>query len=391
MVSYPADWEEMRLSEFAEINPHTEIPEKFYYVDLESVKDIYIINARRETKYTAPSRARRYAKKGDVFFQTVRPYQRNNYIFKLDGDYVFSTGYAQLRTKDNPDFLFYLVRHDGFVNEVLENCTGTSYPAINPATLAKIHVHIPPLQEQTAIADTLAVFDRHITNLTELVAKKKAIRDGALDDLMSGRTRLEGFCGEWEVRRLGEIGKWESGSTPSRNKPAYYVNGNISWVKSGELNDDILTRTEEKITQKALDETAVKLQKPGAVIIAMYGATIGKLAILGIPATTNQACCVCEVFEGTYNKFLFYSLMYYREQMKTLSAGAAQPNISKQIITQYSIPLPTLQEQTAIADTLTALDTEISSLEAERLKISQIRDGAMNDLLTGKVRLTHGN
>ena len=83
--------------------------------------------------------------------------------------------------------------------------------------------------------------------------------------------------------------------------------------------------------------------------------------------------------------------MYYREQMKTLSAGAAQPNISKQIITQYSIPLPTLQEQTAIADTLTALDTEISSLETERLKISQIRDGAMNDLLTGKVRLTHGN
>ncbi|MBR0257879.1 MAG: restriction endonuclease subunit S, partial [Synergistaceae bacterium] len=155
--------------------------------------------------------------------------------------------------------------------------------------------------------------------------------------------------------------------------------------------DDILTRTEGKITQKALDETALKLQKPGAVIIAMYGATIGKLAILGIPATTNQACCVCEVFEGTYNKFLFYSLMYYREQMKTLSAGAAQPNISKQIITQYSIPLPTLQEQTAIADTLTALDTEISSLEAERLKISQIRDGAMNDLLTGKVRLTHGN
>ena len=121
-MDYPSDWEEMALSEFSEINPHTEIPDEFYYVDLESVKDVFLLQTRKEKKISAPSRAKRYATKGDIFFQTVRPYQRNNYIFKLQGDYVFSTGYAQLRTKNNPDFLFYLIRQDKFVNDVLDNC-----------------------------------------------------------------------------------------------------------------------------------------------------------------------------------------------------------------------------------------------------------------------------
>ena len=120
----------------------------------------------------------------------------------------------------------------------------------------------------------------------------------------------------------------------------------------------------------------------------MYcGETVSKLLILYISATTNQNCCACGLHEEFCNKFVFYSLLYRRKEIQNLSLGSGLSHISKTIITNYSIPLPSISEQKAIADTLTAFDYEIKALEAEREKIIQIRDGAMNDLLTGKIRL----
>ncbi|WP_292302340.1 hypothetical protein, partial [Megasphaera sp.] len=116
MVKYPPDWKQGELKDFAIINPKSDLPFSFTYVDLEAVKGISLINPRKETQRTAPSRARRVALKGDIFFQTVRPYQRNNYLFNLNGDYVFSTGYAQIRAKINPNFLFILLRQERFVS-----------------------------------------------------------------------------------------------------------------------------------------------------------------------------------------------------------------------------------------------------------------------------------
>ena len=150
MVTYPKDWKECRLDEISVINPHSDVPTKFKYVDLESVKGGSLLGTRMENKETAPSRAQRYAVIGDIFFQTVRPYQRNNYFFdRTDGDYVFSTGYAQIRTEFDSKFLFYVMQKDSFVEDVVNNCTGTSYPAINyssrPVFLATCQ-HIFPVK-----------------------------------------------------------------------------------------------------------------------------------------------------------------------------------------------------------------------------------------------------
>lgn len=186
-------WINMKLSDFAQINPTSSLPEIFKYVDLESVKGISLMNWRVERKETAPSRAKRLAKYGDIFFQTVRPYQRNNYLYELpDEDFVFSTGYAQLRTKNNARFLFLLLRQDNFVNEVLDNCTGTSYPAINPTRLADINIYVPvDIYEQQAIADILSSMDEEIEDLELEKAKIVQIREGAMDDLLTGRVRLK--------------------------------------------------------------------------------------------------------------------------------------------------------------------------------------------------------
>jgi len=137
-------WEEKALGDVANFNPKAELPQSFEYVDLESVSGTELISYRTENKRSAPSRAQRLATKGDVFYQTVRPYQKNNYLFnRKESNFVFSTGYAQMRPYGNSYFLLSLVQTENFVRIVLDNCTGTSYPAINSNDLAKIDKHFP--------------------------------------------------------------------------------------------------------------------------------------------------------------------------------------------------------------------------------------------------------
>ena len=147
------NWKSVKLGNFVEVNPKSFLPRKFKYVDLESVVGTKLISYTEEIRESAPSRAQRVAQKGDVFFQTVRPYQKNNYLFDLNEDnYVFSTGYAQLRPKVDSAFLLARLQEEGFVNKVIERCTGTSYPAINSKDLSRISITIPEdFDEQTAI------------------------------------------------------------------------------------------------------------------------------------------------------------------------------------------------------------------------------------------------
>lgn len=158
-------WEQRELGGVAEFNPKSELPDEFEYVDLESVVGTTMVSHRTETKKSAPSRAQRLAKQGDVFYQTVRPYQKNNYLFdKPLNNYVFSTGYVQLRPYINSEFLMILLQNDNFVKKVLDNCTGTSYPAINSTDLANIEVNIPlKTQEQQAIGTYFCNLDTLIT------------------------------------------------------------------------------------------------------------------------------------------------------------------------------------------------------------------------------------
>ena len=169
----------------------------------------------------------------------------------------------------------------------------------------------------------------------------------------------------WSWTKLGKIGKWQSGSTPSRLNKDYY-NGNIPWLKTGDLNDGYIIHIPEYITEKALNETSVKLNPAGSVLIAMYGATIGKIGILTFPATTNQACCACEVFNGIDKEFLFLFLLSYREEFIKMGGGGAQPNISKEKIVNTYIPLPPFSEQkriiNAVNEAFAQLDTIIESL-----------------------------
>ena len=164
----------------------------------------------------------------------------------------------------------------------------------------------------------------------------------------------------WEWVRLGSIGDWGSGATPSRSIPEYY-NGSIPWLKTGDLNDGYIEHIPEKISHLALEKTSVRLNPTGSVLIAMYGATIGKVGILTFPATTNQACCACLPIE-IYNEYLFYFLMSQKTAFIKQGEGGAQPNISKEKIIATLMPLPTLAEQRRIARRLDSLFNSINAL-----------------------------
>lgn len=187
------DWEQRKLRELAIFNPKAELPDTFEYVDLESVVGTEMLSHRTESKQSAPSRAQRLAQTGDLFYQTVRPYQKNNYLFeKPDKYYVFSTGYAQMRPVVDGRFLLCLVQNDRFVKVVLDNCTGTSYPAINSNDLAKIDVYSPNNpQEQKQIGDFFKDLDNlialHQRKLEEMKKQKKAL----MQLLLTGIVRVQ--------------------------------------------------------------------------------------------------------------------------------------------------------------------------------------------------------
>ena len=157
----------------------------------------------------------------------------------------------------------------------------------------------------------------------------------------------------WTWARMGQIGDWGAGSTPQRSNQDYY-GGNILWLKTGELNNGVICDTEEKITQRAFQECSLRMNKIGDVLIAMYGATIGKLAIVGKELTTNQACCGCTPYV-VYNWFLFYFLMASRDTFIKKGEGGAQPNISRVKLVEYLMPLPPLNEQKRIVERIETL------------------------------------
>ena len=218
-------WEQRKLRELAIFNPKAEIPEVFEYVDLESVVGTEMLSHRTETKGTAPSRAQRVAQIGDLFFQTVRPYQKNNYLFEMpDKYYVFSTGYAQMRPLVDGRFLLCLVQNEEFVQAVLDNCTGTSYPAISSNDLAQIDVNSPQnKQEQKQIGDFFKALDHLITLHQRKYESLMQIKKSMLRKMFPcegsryPEVRFAGFTDAWEQRKLGSAATFSKGTGYSKN------------------------------------------------------------------------------------------------------------------------------------------------------------------------------
>jgi type I restriction enzyme S subunit len=257
-------------------------------------------------------------------------------------------------------------------------------PSLNASTIEKICIPLPPLPEQQAIAEALSDVDNLITSLEKLIDKKQKIKQGTMQELLTGRKRLPGFIGEWEVKKVKEFGEVVTGGTPSTVVKEFW-NGTIPWVTPTDIsNRKEIYDTERKITELGLN----RLRKlPADSVLITCIASIGKNAILKIAGACNQqinAIIPNNIFDSDYLYYLFEN----NKQYLLNNAGITATNIiSKKDFSELEFKVPILEEQQAIAQILSDMDAEIEALEQKLEKYKAIKQGMMQELLTGRIRL----
>jgi type I restriction enzyme, S subunit len=414
------------IGELADTNPEAlgvgaDPRAHFKYVDLSSVTagSVAWNSAPEVTLLTAPSRARRVLRRGDVLFGTVRPnLQSHGYVDWIGTSaLVGSTGFSVIRSKagvSDPRYLFHCIMSSGVASQANRDAVGSSYPALNDSDVRRFDVYAPPICEQVAIAQVLDTLDTTIRQTEAIIEKLKQVKQGLLHDLLTrgidanGELRppqiqaphlykdspLGWIPREWRVLALSELSNIRSGTTPARSAASrYFTGGSTPWVKTLDLNEGTIQSTDEHITQAALRECSCELLQVGTVLIAMYGGweQIGRTAMLGVPAATNQAISALVFGAAELEpEYVLRAVQHGRPRWALVAASTRKdPNITKTDVASFQVPLPRdRQEQVRIVEIVRAALTRI---EAERLTLSKLqrqKSGLMDDLLTGRVRVT---
>lgn len=314
---------------------------------------------------------------------------------------VHNEAIASLTLRDpsvDRDFLFYLLQvldYSPYLDAYVKGKT------LNKEKLRALILMLPPAQEQASIAQTLGVMRKAVAAERAVVTASRQLQQSLMQHLFTSgpvgvsqadlverrQTEIGLVPTKWQVRRLGEFARTESGGTPDRGRPEYY-GGHVPWVKSGELRDGLVESTQEFLTQAGIDNSNAKVFPRGTLLVAMYGATAGKVGLLGIEASTNQA--ICAVFPDTAivdPHYLFYALTWRRDALLGERYGGAQPNISQAILRNFQIPIPPRDEQIRIAEILSATDRKVAAAEARATKLSQLLEVAVRGLTSGSIRL----
>lgn len=389
------DWEQRKLGELAIFNPKENLPDKFEYVDLESVVGTEMLSHRTEDKTTAPSRAQRVAHTGDLFYQTVRPYQKNNYLFeKSDKVYVFSTGYAQLRPFIDGYFLLNLVQNEQLVKVVLDNCTGTSYPAINANDLAKIEVHIP--KDDNESHKVGEVF-RKLDNLIDIHQKKlknlKSIKQSLLvgmfpqGDEKVPRIRFKGFSDDWNYPVLGTLGKTYTGLSGKTKED--FGHGDATYITYMNVFTNPITHS---LQVDSIESDAMQNEvQEGDIFFTTSSETpeeVGMSSVLLAKSGTTYLNSFCFGYRLNENvKIDKYYLAYLlrspvvREKIVFLAQGISRFNISKTKMMEIAIPVPEkTEEQEKIGAFFFNLDKLIEAQEKKIAQLKNIKSALLNKM-----------
>ena len=261
---------------------------------------------------------------------------------------------------------------------------GSTIPSLSSSTIHSIKVLLPPLQEQEKIAGILGTWDEAIEKLSSLIEQKKNLKKGLMQRLLTGKTRLPGFTQPWKEVKLGNLCTMFSGGTPSVLEEDYYKNGDIPFIRSGEISS---SETALFITEKGLKNSSAKMIEKGDLLYALYGATSGETAISKINGAINQAilCIRSTKIEILY---LYYVLLNNKSIILSKYLQGGQGNLSADIVKKLSIKMPSnIAEQKAIADVLSTADDEINLLNQKLETLKEQKKGLMQQLLTGQTRV----
>ena len=260
--------------------------------------------------------------------------------------------------------------------------TGTTMKHLNIADMLQFTVPLPPTKiEQEAIAEALSDADALIESLEKLIAKKRLIKQGAMQELLTGKKRLPGFGDAWKVHKLGDICEILMGRTPSRSISKFWGEGHV-WLSIADLKTKVISDSKEKITELAAKN--IPIIRKGTLLMS-FKLSIGRLCFAGCDLYTNEAICSFNELRANPG-FLYYALgrvdfsLYGKQAVKGYT-------LNKESLAAVEVSLPTEKEQACIAATLDDIDVEINLLEQKLTKAHQIKQGMMQELLTGRIRL----
>lgn len=396
----PVDWEVRKLGELFDFKNGYNADAKNYGrgTPVASVLDALAERPFKASsiraRVSAPPRDRESfsLKRGDLIFtrssETLEDVGRSNVY---DDEAVAMFGGFVIRgrpkTDNNSTFINLLLKTRGHRDRVMSQGAGAQHYNIGQSGLERVLVSLPPLPEQKAVAEALSDVDGLLAAMTKLIEKKHAIKQGAMQQLLTGKKRLAGFSGKWVEKRLGECSTMFAGGTPSSNVDGYY-GGAIPWVSISDISiaGKYIEATSETLTEEGLNNSSAKWYPQNTLLFAMY-ASIGKCCIARKRMTSSQAILGIYNFRDVDIEFLYYLLTFRNGEFLTMGQTGTQANLSKSIVEDVIIDAPTLAEQKAIAAVLSDMDAEIAALEAKRAKYESIKQGMMQELLTGKTRL----
>lgn len=285
-----------------------------------------------------------------------------------------------------PKFVYYLLQSVG----LQRFAGGSGVPTLNRNDAHAFEICVPASrQEQVRIADALAEADDLIVMLERSIAKKQAIKQGMMQELLTGRTRLPGFSGKWRMRQIGDFTHVKAGGTPSTAVSRYW-GGDIRWMSSGEIHGKRITEVVGRITSEGLRESAAQLLPVGTVLMALagQGKTRGTVAVSRVELSTNQSIAGILPSAEHDSDFLYYNLDTRYSELRGESSGeGGRGGLNLTIIKKLDVLMPEVDEQRAIASALAAIDDEIDALGRRMTKARAIKQGMMQQLLTGRVRL----
>ncbi len=334
---FQGEWEETTIANSCIVNPKTKsLSTEFVYIDLESVVKGELLKEIVINKLDAPSRAQRVLDDFDILFQCVRPYQMNNYIYRKrdNRQWVASTGYAQIRTRNNPIFIYHLLNTPKFSKEVMLRCTGTSYPAIASTDLSKIDIAICSHEEQDKIATFLSFIDDRISTQIQIIEDLKVLKNAMSNRLIYYNNSLD------KKIKLSDIGNVKNGY--AFTSTSYEENGRYKVVTisnvTGERNANTLKCN--TITDLPKDIQSHQILKNGDILISLTG-NVGRVSLCNTDnALLNQRVGLFVLDNLSYAEYVFQAIsnQKFEKTMIASGKGAAQMNISKSDIENYEVP-----------------------------------------------------
>ena len=372
-----------QLQDISEINPqnfssNTNPNHEFNYISLEQVDVGKLLGYSEEVFRTAPSRAQRILQNGDVLMSTVRPnLMAHLFFYNQMPNAVCSTGFAVLRAKRDlsvPYFLFSQLFSQGVNDQIAKILAGSNYPAINSSDVKLIEIPCPPqTSEQNAIAKALSDVDGLLNALEALIAKKRAIKQATMQQLLTGKTRLPGFSGAWQEMRVGDLFDATAGGD--------LVQSRYSDVRDNRYPYPIYANGLE---QQGLYGFSNYAEEPAGVITVTARGTLGQAFYRDTPFVAIGRLLVLKPKVSLDARF-FCEYINFGIHFAVESTGV--PQLTAPQVSRYLLPVPSKSEQRAIASVLSDMDAEIAALKQRRDKTRAIKQGMMQQLLTGRVRL----